>query len=95
MNEILLYTTPQCGYCRMAKALFDRHQLPYREIDVSGDPEIRSRLVEMTGQRTVPQIFFGTRPIGGYEELSAIERSGKLLELVGAPHPSQPELTTK
>jgi glutaredoxin 3 len=92
MNEIRLYTTPQCGYCRLAKALFDRHHLAYREIDVSGDPLTRARLLEMTGRQTVPQIFIGSRAIGGYEELSAIERAGRLLAMVGdspSPDPEQ------
>ncbi len=79
MKEIKLYTTPICGYCVMAKRLLEREGLAYEEINVIADPETRVWLMETSGQRTVPQIFFGDESIGGYRELAALQKSGELL----------------
>ena len=64
----------------MAKRLFAQLDLEFVEVDVSHDHEKRMWLVETTRQRTVPQIFFGDEPIGGYSELSALNRSGTLMK---------------
>jgi glutaredoxin 3 len=58
--------------------LLDRKGVPFQEIDVTGDWDKRAWLVEATGQRTVPQIFINGVSIGGYDELSALERAGRL-----------------
>jgi glutaredoxin 3 len=84
MRPVTIYTTDFCGYCLRAKALLDKHEVPYVETDVTGDHERRSWLVETTGRRTVPQIFFGDEPIGGYDELAAIVRAGRLRERLAA-----------
>ncbi len=73
-----MYRTPYCGYCLLAKRLLQKKGVAFREVDVSGDSAARAWLRETTGQLTVPQIFIGGRPIGGYRELSALEQSGKL-----------------
>jgi glutaredoxin 3 len=62
----------------MAKRLLGRAGFEFEEINASADPELRHWLVQTTGQRTVPQIFFDDESIGGYQELVAIERSGGL-----------------
>ena len=67
--DVVIYTTRICGYCVAAKRLLEREELPFKEVDVSGDPEKRAWLVEVTGRRTVPQIFINGSPIGGYTEL--------------------------
>jgi glutaredoxin 3 len=79
MVEVTVYTTATCPYCHAAKALLERKNVPFHEVDVSGDPAERMRLVERAGgRRTVPQIFIGEQSIGGYDELSELERSGRL-----------------
>ncbi len=76
---ILLYTTQYCGYCRAAKNLLRAKGLEFREIDVGFGPSKRAEMVERAGGlRTVPQIFIHGRHVGGYDELAALEREGKL-----------------
>ncbi|HEV7464285.1 MAG TPA: glutaredoxin 3 [Methyloceanibacter sp.] len=79
MTRILLYTTQFCGYCRAARRLLRGKGLEFEEIDVAFDAEKRSEMIERAmGLRTVPQIFIHGRHVGGYEELSALDREGKL-----------------
>jgi glutaredoxin 3 len=76
--EIRIYTTHWCGYCVRAKALLDAKGLPYEEVNLDEDPHFRQKLMDLTGGWTVPQILVDGRPIGGYAELYALERSGRL-----------------
>jgi glutaredoxin 3 len=76
--EITMYTTDWCGYCVRAKALLDAKGLSYEEINLEGDPHFRQKLMDLTGGWTVPQILIDGRPIGGYAELYALDRSGRL-----------------
>ena len=71
MPEIKIYTTQYCGFCLAALRLLDREGLEYEHIPVDRDPDTREWLVEATGQRTVPQIFWNGKSIGGYTELNA------------------------
>jgi glutaredoxin 3 len=82
-SDILVYTAGWCPFCMRAKALLERKGLKYREIDVEDDPQLREEMTRRSGRRTVPQIFIGETHVGGYEELSALERKGGL-----APHVS-------
>jgi glutaredoxin 3 len=77
-----MYTTPLCGYCVMAKRLLSSRAIPFEEIDVAGNTELRQWLVETTGFRTVPQIFIHGRPIGGFTDLSALDKQGVLMKMV-------------
>ena len=79
-----MYTTAWCGFCVRAKAFLDAKGLAYREVRVDDDPGFRARLHELTGGSTVPQIVIGDRPIGGYSELRALDRDGRLDELLAA-----------
>jgi glutaredoxin 3 len=68
----------------MAKQLLADRGVAYEEVDVTGDDRTREWLVEATGRYTVPQIFIGEESIGGYDDLSALDRTGQLAErLVG------------
>ena len=79
MTRILLYTTPLCGYCRAAKQLLRGKGLDFEEIDVAYDADKRAEMIDRAqGLRTVPQIFIHVRHVGGYDELAALEREGKL-----------------
>ena len=78
MAKVVIYTTKICPYCVRAKMLLQKKGAAYEEIDVSNDHEQRLKLVEMTRQRTVPQIFINDHHIGGCDELYALERQGAL-----------------
>jgi glutaredoxin 3 len=83
MAPVEIYTTPYCGYCRAAKALLTRKNVPFTEIDVSGDDTLReAMIVRANGGMTVPQIFIGGVHVGGSDELHALERAGKLDSLL-------------
>jgi len=85
MAKVQVYTTPYCAFCVRAKMLLERRGVEFEEIDVSGDPELRTKLVEMSGgRRTVPQIFVNDAIIGGYEELMALDDAGKLDDLLSS-----------
>jgi glutaredoxin 3 len=79
---VVIYTTTYCGHCRSAKHLLHTEGIAYREVDVTQDPGARRQLVRTTGLTTVPQIFIGDKPIGGYVELGALHRSGKLAKII-------------
>ena len=78
--QIRIYTTSWCGYCLRAKALLEAAGLAYEEVNLDGEPQFRQKLMELTGGWTVPQILIDGRPIGGYAELYALERSGRLAQ---------------
>ncbi len=79
MQTVKIYTTTYCGYCVRAKDLLKRKGVAYEEVDVTGDDEMRSKLVEMSGgQRTVPQIWIGDTHVGGYSDLARLESEGRL-----------------
>jgi glutaredoxin 3 len=81
---VTIYTTQTCGFCLRAKQLLGERSIPFQEIDVTDDDEARERLVEKSGgQRTVPQIFIGEQPIGGYTDLAQLDREGKLQAMLG------------
>ena len=77
--EVVVYTTNTCPYCRAAKEFLKSKNVVFREVDVSRDDAMRDKLVTMSGQETVPQIFADGKPIGGYEDLVRYYRSGKTL----------------
>ena len=83
MKNITMYTGPMCNFCDAAKRLFSRNNLKYKEIDISSKDGLRDEMVKKAnGRRTIPQIFFGDEHIGGYVELRAIEKDGKLKEFL-------------
>jgi glutaredoxin 3 len=81
MAHVRVYSTSFCPYCIRAKLLLEERGIPYEGIDVSGDYEARQWLVQATGRRTVPQIFIGEEPIGGFDDLRALDRTGELERL--------------
>jgi len=78
MAEVKIYTTPFCPYCLRAKSLLSRKGVAFEEIDVANKPEMRRWLQEITGRRTVPQIFINGRGVGGFDDISALDRRGEL-----------------
>ena len=66
--KVVLFTTPTCSYCRMAKAYFNQHRVRFTEIDVSRDQRAATDMVRRTGQSGVPVILIGNRPIVGFDK---------------------------
>ncbi len=84
MKPVRIYTTTYCGYCARAKDFLRGKQIPFEEVDVTGDDEMRARLVVLSGgMRTVPQIFVGEAHVGGYSDLVKLDSEGKLAPLLG------------
>jgi glutaredoxin 3 len=77
-SDVVLYTTRVCPYCIAAKRLLAQRGIPYEEIDVSHDDAKRVWLAQVTGRRTVPQIFIGGEAIGGYDDLVVLDKAGRL-----------------
>lgn len=78
-----VYVTNYCPYCTRAKGLLDKRGIPYETIDVTHDDEKRKWLVEVTGRRTVPQIFIGGKSVGGSDDIHDLDRAGELMKMVG------------
>lgn len=76
--KVRIYGTNSCAWCGAARMLLKRKGLDYEDVMVGGDPAKRDEMEALSGRRSVPQIFIGDRPIGGYDELVALERSGEL-----------------
>lgn len=76
--EVKIYTTPWCPYCIRAKKLLDKKGVAYEDFNVAHDQELRAKILERTGRRTVPQIFINDVAIGGSDELHALEAKGEL-----------------
>jgi glutaredoxin 3 len=92
--SVFVYTTAWCPYCVNAKALLEKKGVSFTEVDVDGRDELRAWLVKRSGQRTVPQIFVNGRPLGGFSDIQALDRQGKLDPLLAAapdaPSPPMP-----
>jgi glutaredoxin 3 len=87
-GRILIYSTPFCGYCGAAKRLLTTKGAEFTEIDVMFDAERKQEMLERSGgRRTVPQIFIDGRHIGGFDDLSALDKAGELDPLLAAPAP--------
>jgi glutaredoxin 3 len=84
MSRIMVYTTEPCGYCRVAKALLEKRNVPFAEVNLAKDPVGRSELVRLTGMMTFPQVVIDGEPIGGYQELVRADRSGRLADFAEA-----------
>jgi glutaredoxin 3 len=84
MTKVLMYTTPQCPFCVGAKALLRHKGVAFEEIDVGADTALREKMIEESGRRTVPQVFINGVPVGGFEELRALDQDGQLDRLLVA-----------
>ncbi|WP_425478413.1 glutaredoxin 3 [Luteimonas yindakuii] len=81
--EITLYTSAMCGYCVAAKTFLKSKGLEWTEVRIDLDPDARQRMVETTRRTSVPQIFIGQTHVGGYDDMMALHRAGKLEPLLG------------
>ena len=86
--RVLVYSQPFCGYCSAAKRLLTAKGADFTEIDVMFESDRRDEMIERSGgRRTVPQIFIDGRHIGGFEDLTALDKAGELDPLLAAPAP--------
>ncbi len=76
--KVTVYTKKACPYCVSAKRLLQMKGIQFEEIDVEGRDDMRIWLREKTGQMTVPQVFAGERSLGGFTDIDALDREGKL-----------------
>ncbi|AJP56194.1 glutaredoxin 3 [Pandoraea nosoerga] len=85
MPKIVMYSTQVCPYCQMAERLLrQRGVQEIEKILIDKDPARREEMMTRTGRRTVPQIYIDERHIGGYDDLSALDRAGGLVPLLQA-----------
>ena len=83
MKNITIYTGPMCNYCEAAKRLLARNNATYNEINIATVAGAMDEMIKKAnGKRTIPQIFFDDQHIGGYDEARALEKEGKLKELL-------------
>ena len=75
---IKMYTITVCPYCTAAKRLLTERGYKYEEINIEHEGISREKLVELTGGRSVPQIIMNGKPIGGYDNLLALDQKGEL-----------------
>ena len=85
MADVTMYCTAVCPYCVAAERLLkSRGVTDIRKIRVDMDPQQRVVMMERTGRRTVPQIYIGDTHVGGFDDLSALDRQGGLAPLLSA-----------
>ncbi len=85
MQTVKMYTTQVCPYCVRAKALLQQRGVSQiEEIRVDLDPAQRTHMMDITGRRTVPQIFIGDTHVGGCDDLIALDQRGGLMPLLGS-----------
>lgn len=81
--RVLMYTKKVCPYCVMAEKLLQSRGVQHIEkIFIDGDEQLRDQMMAKTGRRTVPQIYIGERHVGGYDDLAALDRQGRLVSIL-------------
>ncbi len=81
--EVIVYSKANCPYCDRAKQLLESKKVSYQEIRIDLQPQYRDEMVNRSGRRTVPQIFIDGKPIGGFDDMAALEKAGQLNALLG------------
>jgi glutaredoxin 3 len=85
MAKVRMYTTAVCPYCQMAERLLrGKGVAEIDKVRVDLDPALREDMMAKTGRRTVPQIYIGDTHVGGYDDLAALDRAGRLDPLLAA-----------
>ena len=83
MKNVTIYTGPLCNFCDAAKKLLTRNKVEYKEINIATvGGAMEEMITKASGKRTVPQIFFDDQHIGGYDDVRALEKENKLLDLL-------------
>jgi glutaredoxin 3 len=84
MAHVTIYTRPFCGYCARALALLADKGADFTEVEAGMDPNLRQEMMQRSGRTTFPQIFVGEQHIGGCDDMMALEREGKLDQMLAA-----------
>ena len=82
MPAVRMYCTAVCPYCVMAERLLVSKSVAIEKIRVDLDPEKRGEMMQLTGRRTVSQIYIGETHVGGYDDLAALDQAGKLDDML-------------
>ena len=80
--RIIIYSSILCPYCHSAKALLNKLNLDYKEILIDNDPMVKKQMINLSNRNTVPQIFFGDKHIGGYDDLQKLNKEGVIFKLI-------------
>lgn len=83
--SIKVYTRRSCGYCTAAKQLLTSRGAAFEEISLDHDTALLQEIMLRSGQRTVPQIWIGSRHVGGFTDLLQLDRQGQLDDLLANP----------
>lgn len=84
MKPVIVYSSDYCPFCIRAKQLLQSKGVPFEEIKVDGNPQVRAEMSQKAGRTSVPQIWIGSTHVGGCDDLYALERAGKLDSLLAA-----------
>lgn len=82
MASVTIYTRDFCGYCARAKALLESKNVNFTEYNATENPDYRQEMMDKSGRNTFPQIFIGEQHVGGCDDLHALDRDGKLDQLL-------------
>ncbi|HEC84581.1 MAG TPA: glutaredoxin 3 [Thioploca sp.] len=82
MPIVRMYSTPICPYCMRAERLLNKKGVQVHKILVNLNPQEMTKMIEITGRRTVPQIFIGDRHVGGFDDLVELDLEGELDSLL-------------
>lgn len=80
--EVKMYSTRFCPYCVRARSLLANKNVEFIDIGVDSKPDLRREMVELSGRYTVPQIWIGSRHIGGYDDIAMLDRQGQLDQML-------------
>jgi glutaredoxin 3 len=89
MVDVVLYGTRVCPYCVAARRLLRSKGVEFHDVPVDGDPALRRLIAERSGRDTVPQIWIGEHHVGGFTDLQALDRAGRLDPLLAAAGPDR------
>ena len=80
--KIIIYSSLLCPYCQAAKALLKKLKLEFNEILIDNNPSVKEQMIKLSKRKTVPQIFFGNRHIGGYDDLEKLNKNFDIRNLI-------------
>jgi len=78
MSKVVVYSKENCPYCVLAKELLAKRHIAFEEVRIDLDDSKREEMMRLSNRRTVPQIFINNQSVGGYDDLAALVKSGKL-----------------
>lgn len=83
MPKVVIYTTNYCPFCISAKALLRSKNMEFEEIDITHDDRLQDEIKQLSGRRTVPQIFIDGKSVGGFDDIKQLDAAGELDRLLG------------